>query len=149
VTNKREVAMGLVFGAAALAGMRGGACAATPANEAEALEALNPWADAIFSGDPAQVEKVLAPEFQILRSDGTGYLKADYLKAIPKQKVRSKFSDIVATASGDVLVIRYRIETDQTINGKPVKGVDPRLSVFRKDGGVWLISAHANFSKIG
>src|SRR5207248_2599492 len=114
-----------------------------------ALEALNPWADALFSADPAQVEKVLAPEYQILRSDGAGYLKADYLNVLPKQKMRSKFSNIVATAAGDVLVIRYTIETDQTINGQPVQGVAPRLSVFRKEAGVWLMSAHANFSKIG
>src|SRR4051812_37755616 len=113
MTNKRELAVGLVFGMAALAGMGRGACAAGPVTEADALEALDPWADAIFSGDPAQVEKVLAPEYQLLRSDGTGYLKADYLKVLPKQKARSKFSDIIATASGDVLVIRYMIETDQ------------------------------------
>jgi len=149
MANKREVTAGLVFGVAALAAMRAGACAATAASEAQALEALNPWADALFSGDPAQVEKVLAPEYQILRSDGTGYLKAGYLNALPKQKTRSKFSNIVASAAGDVLVIRYTIETDQTINGQPVKGVAPRLSVFRKEAGVWLMSAHANFSRIG
>ena len=149
MTSKREVTMRLVFGVAALAAMRAPACTATAATEAEALEALNPWADALFSGDPAQVEKVLAPEYQILRSDGAGYLKTDYLNALPKQKIRSKFSNIVATAAGDVLVIRYTIETDQTIDGKPVQAVAPRLSVFRKEAGVWLMSAHANFSKIG
>jgi hypothetical protein len=62
MTNKREVTMGLVFGVAALAAIRAGTGAATAATETEALEALNPWADALFSGDPAQVEKVLAPE---------------------------------------------------------------------------------------
>ena len=149
MTNKREATMGLVFGVAALAAIRAGARAATAATETEALEALNPWADALFSGDPAQVEKVLAPEYQILRSDGTGYLKADYLNVLPKQKMRSKFSNIIATAAGDVLVIRYTIETDQTIHGQPVQGLGPRLSVFRKEAGVWLMSAHANFSKIG
>src|SRR5437868_590233 len=99
MTSKREVTMGLVFGVAALAAMRAGGCAAMAATEAEALEALNPWADALFSGDPAQVEKVLAPEYQILRSDGAGYLKADYLNALPKQKIRSRFRNIVARAS--------------------------------------------------
>jgi hypothetical protein len=149
MTNKREVMAGLAFGVAALAAMGAGTRHATAATEAEALEALNPWADALFSGDPAQVEKVLAPEYQILRSDGTGYVKADYLKVLPKQKIRSKFSNIVATAAADVMVIRYTIETDQMISGKDVKGLGERLSVFRKEAGVWLISAHANFSKIG
>jgi hypothetical protein len=149
MTNRRELTAGLVFGVAALATMQAGGGAAMAATEAEALEALNPWADALFSGDPVQVEKVLAPEYQILRSDGTGYLKADYLNALPKQNIRSKFSNIVATAAGAVMVIRYTIETNQTINGKPVQAVGPRLSVFRKEVGVWLMSAHANFSKIG
>jgi hypothetical protein len=29
-------------------------------------------------------------------------------------------------------VIRYKIETEQTIDGTPVNGISPRLSVFRK-----------------
>jgi hypothetical protein len=147
--NKREVTSALAFGVAALGAMAARAGGATAVTEAEALDALNPWADALFSGDPAQVEKVLAPEYQILRSDGTAYVKADYLKALPKQKIRSKFSNIIATAAADVMVIRYTIETDQVINGKDVKGLGKRLSVFRKEAGIWLMSAHANFSKIG
>jgi hypothetical protein len=147
--NKREVTSALAFGVAALGATGVRARGARAATEAEALEALNPWADALFSGDPARVERVLAPEYQILRSDGTGYVKADYLKALPKQKIRSKFTNITATATGDVLVIRYSIQTDQVINGKDVKGLGKRLSVFRKEAGVWLMSAHANFSKIG
>jgi hypothetical protein len=149
MANKREVTSALAFGLAALGAMGVGAGGARAATEAEALDALNPWADALFSGDPVQVEKVLAPEYQILRSDGTGYVKADYLKVLPKQKMRSKFSNITATTTGNVLVIRYSIETDQVINGKDVKGLGKRLSVFRKEAGVWLMSAHANFSKIG
>src|SRR4051794_39290046 len=124
--NKREVTSALAFGVAALGAMGARARGATAVTDAEALDALNHWANALFSGDPAQVEKVLAPEYQILRSDGTAHVKADYLKALPKQKVRSKFSNIVATSAGDVLVIRYTIETDQVINGKDVKGLGKR-----------------------
>lgn len=78
-----------------------------------------------MTGDPAAVDGVLAPEFQILRSDGTGHDKTSYLKALPKHNVRSTFSDIVATGNADIMVIRYRIETDQTVEGKAVKGVSP------------------------
>ena len=138
-----------------LAGLAGIIFAARPAkaqiaaSESEALEALNPWADALFSADPAQVEKVLAPEYQILRSDGTGYDKASYLRALPVQKIRSKFSDIVATRGPATLVIRYNIETDQEIEGKPVIGTSPRLSVFRQEGKQWLMVSHANFARLG
>src|SRR4051812_38133876 len=119
-------------------------------SEVEALEALDPWVDALFTGDPAVVDQVLAEEFQILRSNGRGHDKASYLKALPQHATRSKFSDIVATGNGATLVIRYKIEIEQTIDGHPVNGVAPRLSVFRKAAGRgWLIVAHANFAPIG
>lgn len=132
----------------ALAAGAASAAAVVQISPEEALEALDPWADALLTGDPAVVEKVLAPEYQILRSDGSGHDKTSYLKSLPKQRVRSKFSDIVATGTADLMVIRYRIETDQTIEGKEVKGVSPRLSVFRLEAGRWLISAHANFAQL-
>ncbi|MGE0736425.1 MAG: hypothetical protein AB7G15_01810 [Alphaproteobacteria bacterium] len=47
------------------------------------------------------------------------------------------------------MVLRYRIATQQTIEGKPAEPVSARLSVFRKDGTRWLIVAHANFGRIG
>jgi hypothetical protein len=135
-------------GFSAFAASTSGFAAAGSISEKEALAALDPWADALLTGDPSVVDKVLAPEFQILRSDGSGHDKASYLKMLPKQRVRSKFSDIVATGTADLMVLRYRIDTDQTIEGKEVKGISPRLSVFRREHGQWLISAHANFAPL-
>jgi len=148
MSTRRDLALGLVVAGAgsALAGDMEQAQA--KASEADALKALNPWADALFTGDPATVDKVLAEEFQILRSNGSGHDKASYLKALPKQTTRSKFSDIIATGNGETLVIRYKIETEQTIDGTPVNGISPRLSVFRKEAGRWLMIAHANFAQI-
>ena len=37
----------------------------------------------------------------------------------------------------------------QEIGGKPVIGVSPRLSVFRKEAGQWLMVSHANFARLG
>ena len=140
MSTRRDVALGLIIA---------GAGSALAGTMAQALQALDPWADALFTGDPAAVDKVLAEEFQILRSNGSGHDKASYLKALPRQTTRSKFSDIVATGNGATLVIRYRIETEQTIDGHPVNGISPRLSVFRKAAGrSWLIVAHANFAQI-
>src|SRR4051812_11415534 len=148
MSSRRDLALGLVIATAgsALAGKM--AQAQAQVSEAEALEALDSWADALFTGDPAVVDRVLAEEFQILRSNGTGHDKASYLKALPKQTTRSKFSDIVATGNGETLVIRYRIEIEQTIDGAPVNGIAPRLSVFLKAAKRWLIVAHANFAPI-
>src|SRR3954466_8339057 len=148
--TRRDLALGLVVAGAGSALAGSVAQAQAQVSEAEALEALDPWADALFTGDPAVVAQVLAEEFQILRSNGSGHDKASYLKALPKHITRSKFSDIVATGNGETLVIRYKIEIEQTIDGHPVNGIAPRLSVFRKEAGRgWLIVAHANFAPIG
>jgi hypothetical protein len=148
-STRRDFSIVALAGISALAAGLTSAVQAEPVSEDEALNALDPWADALLTGDPAKVEKVLAPEYQILRSDGSGHDKTSYLKSLPKQKIRSKFSDIVATGTGNVMVLRYRIETDQVIEGKEVKGISPRLSVFRRDGDRWLICAHANFAQLG
>ena len=149
MSTRRDLALGPVIAGAGSALAGDMAQAQAKASEADALKALNPWADALFTGDPATVDKVLAEEFQILRSNGSGHDKASYLKSLPKHNVRSTFSDILATGDGEILVIRYRIATDQTVDGQALKGISPRLSVFRKDNGGWLLSAHANFAPLG
>lgn len=149
MASRREFSIGVLAGLSVLAADAGQAAAGEQLSERQAHEALDPWIEALVTGDPAVVETVLAPEYQILRSDGTGHDKASYLKALPKHMVRPEFSGIVATGAGDVMVIRYRIETDQIIDGKAVTGISPRLSVFRKENGRWLISAHANFAALG
>jgi hypothetical protein len=146
--TRRDVSV-LALGIAAFATTAASATETKRFSQKEALEALDPWADALASGDPAKIANVLAPEYQIMRSNGNGYDRTSYLASLPKQRIRSKFSDIVATGGGDIMVLRYRIETDQTIEGKEVKGIAPRLSVFRRVEGRWLMSAHANFSALG
>jgi hypothetical protein len=148
-TTRREFSVVALAGISALAmAATAAANAQAPVSQEDALKALDPWIDAIVSGDPAVVDKVLAPEFQVLRSDGSGHDKASYLKNLPQQRVRPKFSNIVSTGGADVMVVRYSLETDQTVQGKDVKGIAPRLSVFRRVAGGWLISAHANFSAL-
>ena len=146
--TRRDVTIAAVLGMAAIAAGATGTAEAEEIPTDAALKALDPWIDAIMTNDPAVVEKVLAPEYQTVRSDGSGHDKESYLKALPKQRVRPTFSHIVARGTGDLMVLRYRIETDQTIQGKEVKGVSPRLSVFRLEAGRWLISAHANFAAL-
>lgn len=147
--TRRDFSIVALLGISALAAGAASAGATGQISPEQALKALDPWVDAIVTGDPAVIEKVLAPEYQTLRSDGSGHDKTSYLKSLPRQRVRPKFSDIVATGTADLMVIRYRIETDQTIEGKEVKGVSPRLSVFRREADRWLISAHANFAQLG
>lgn len=144
--NKRDVAFGLLAGLAG-AGLAGTARAAM--SEEDARAAIMAWLDALQTGDPAIVEGVLAPEFQILRSDGTGHDRTSYLKDLPKQTSKPEVSGLSFGSDGDLIVARYMLRVEQTINDKPVQASAPRLSVFRRRGAGWLIVAHANFAQIG
>jgi ketosteroid isomerase-like protein len=147
--NKRDAGLALLAGVAGLGLALQPSAAQSTVSTEEATAAIMAWLDALQTGDPAAVEKVLAPEFQILRSDGTGYGKAEYLTVLPKQTSKPEISDLVFSSAGETLVARYILRIDQTINGKPVQTIAPRLSVFRRAAAGWLIAAHANFARIG
>ena len=119
------------------------------AGEAEA--AVEEWLTAVSSGDPARIEAVLAPEFQIQRADGSGYTKADYLATgLPRIPSVPVVANLVATAhNNSLMVVRYTITLppETTIGGEAVAPMAPRLTVFRREGDKWLVSAHANFAQ--
>ena len=147
--NKRDLNLALLAGIAGAGFASTAVLASSAITEDDAKAAIMTWLDALQTGDPAKVEKVLAPEFQLLRSDGQGFTRKDYLSALPKQTSKPEVSKLVFTADGDAVVTRYMLRLDQTIKNKPVQTVAPRLSVFRRSGGKWLIVAHANFARIG
>ena len=149
MTDRRNLVLGLVAGMSGLAALSRAAGAQAADSDAEAQGAIDSFLEAVFSGDPAKVDQVLAPEFQILRSDGKSDDKVSYLGALPKHKARPATSALKVTGHGSVIVTTYSIKTDQTIGGQPVEAVSPRLSVFRKEEDRWLIVAHANFAQIG
>jgi len=123
--------------------------AAGPAAAAAADDAVKTWLDAVASNEESRIAAVLAPEFQILRFDGRGYARADYLAAGWPRQVRPPVAhDLVATESDGVLVVRYVLDVEQTANGVTRTDAAPRLTVFRKDGDRWLVVAHANFAPI-
>ncbi len=101
----------------------------------------------MVSGDVDRVEKVLAPEFQILRSDGTAYDKQAYLASdLPRFTHAPEISGLVVTGEGDLLVARYLLSSGGTLAGGAEKPQAPRLTVFRKSDDTWLVVAHANFA---
>ena len=118
--------------------------------EDEAKAAVRAWLEvAGKSGKPEPLEAILAPEFQIQRSDGTGFNKVDYIKsAMPQISEIRAITDVVATRHADIMVVRYRLTVQETIAGKPVEPTGSRLTVFRREGSRWLVVAHANFAKI-
>ena len=110
---------------------------------------IGAFVEAVISG-PDKVAPLLAPEYQIMRSNGVGYDRAGYIgRGAGSVNARPRYglSDIVATADGDLLVARYFLEIEETIDGKAVTRRAPRLTVFRKIDGAWKVSAHANFAR--
>jgi len=117
--------------------------------QAEAASAVDAWVAAVAGGDKDAVAAILAPEFQIVRDNGVAYDRDGYLaSALPNIVNAPQFEDLHATSEGDVMVVRYVLVIDETIDGAAVEARAPRLTVFRRDGDTWLVSAHANFARI-
>ena len=146
--NKRHIALGLFAGLAG-ASIVSASASTSAVSEAEATEAIMAWLGALASRDPATVEKVLAPEFQILRSDGSGYDRSSYLGNLPNFTGKPEIQDLAFSAGDGLLVTRYNLRLEQKIGDKPVQALAPRLSVLRREGAGWLMVAHANFAQIG
>ena len=148
MSGRRDVVLGLAVIAVAPIAIAAQAAAAS-VGEVDALAALLPWLTAVAEGDRAAVERRLAPEFQILRSDGVGYDKPSYLAALPAHRQPPEVRDVVATGDGGLLVIRYAITVDVSLQGGTMRGTAPRLSTMRRAGETWQMVAHANFAPIG
>lgn len=147
--NKRDIALGLIAGMAGAAIIPASAATGGNATEDDARQAILAWLAALASHDPATVAKVLSPQFQILRSDGSGYDSQTYLKNLPKFKGKPEIRDLAFSSGGELLVTRYMLKLEQKIGDKAVQTLAPRLSVFSRSGADWLIVAHANFAQIG
>lgn len=117
--------------------------------DAEGLAANQSWWGALVAGTPDAVGGVLAPEFQIMRADGSAYDKDDYLASqLPKVDAIPEFSQMAVTGHDDLLVTRYYVTVKETRDGATVEAHAPRLTVFRKEDGKWLVIAHANFATL-
>lgn len=100
------------------------------------------------AGDTAGLEKFLSPAFQLQRATGTGATKTDYLRDLP---TIGEFvvSDVVATRSGDILVVRYLATVEGLADGRMyTPGPAPRISTFVRSNGRWQIVSHANFNAL-
>lgn len=149
--NKREAALGLFAGALGLGLMTGaGQAGAGPAiTEDQARETILAWIAALATNNAEAVGKLLAPEFQIMRSNGKVFTKESYLKGLSGRRADPTIREISVTSHGDVAVACYILSIDETLNGKAVETVAPRLTVLRHAEEGWLIAAHANFARIG
>jgi ketosteroid isomerase-like protein len=117
--------------------------------DAQAKPAIEAWLDAVYKRDPAMLDVVLAPEFQLMRADGTTFGKADYIASkLPIFETAPAIGELAVTGSADLFVARYLVTAKQTRDGVALETTAPRLSVFRKDGDRYLLVAHANFAAL-
>jgi hypothetical protein len=105
--------------------------------------------EALRSADPNQVRPWLAPEFQIVRSNGAAYDKEQYLAhSIPTIEGESAFDDLVVTRNADIDVTRMRLKIREHLDGKRAESGAPQLIVFRVTPHGWQVVASANFAKL-
>ena len=116
--------------------------------DVEAKQAVDAWLAALASGDVGDVRNVLAPEFQIVRSDGSAYGAEEYMASgLPRIDAIFAVDDVVATGFGDHMVVRYALGVKESLEGGLIDGTAPRMTVFRRMGDTWLVVAHANFAR--
>jgi Domain of unknown function (DUF4440) len=117
-----------------------------PTATANAL--ANRFFNLIEHNDVKGLQRFLSPSFQVARADGSGGTKAEYLGNLPTV-TQFSISDVTATQTGSVLVVRYLATIEGIVNGKPATpGPAPRLSVFSRSGKQWRLVAHANFNPL-
>ena len=115
---------------------------------ATASPLVNRFFDLIEHNDVKRLQRFLSPAFQLERADGSGGTKAEYLANLPTI-TKFSISDVVATQTGSVLIVRYQATIEGVLNGKPATpGPAPRLSVFSRSGKTWRLVAHANFNPL-
>jgi ketosteroid isomerase-like protein len=115
----------------------------------EAKKAVESWVGAVASGDANAVRAVLAPEFQIVRSDGSAHGFEGYLAGgMAKIENVPGIADLVVTGYGDQMIVRYALTLEGSVDGKHMEDKAPRLTVFRRKNDAWLVVAHANFAKL-
>ncbi len=104
-----------------------------------ALGVLATWLAATASGDAERVRALAAPDFQLQQADGRGASLADYLAAGLKAGATATVEDLVATSFSNTMVLRYSLRVGEGSNRHP------RLTVFQRIDGKWLVAGEAAF----
>jgi len=115
--------------------------------DALASKLVMEWMTTAGSADVAAIEGALAPCFQRISFEGASDRagEAEQLKTIAPKN--AKFSSIVATRSGDALVVTCLVSVTETVAGKAAQSDEqPRLGVWTIVDGSWQLVAWATFN---
>jgi len=142
----RRVVLSLVVGGAVLLSSCGSPSTLDdPA--ATGRELVTEFLTILGTDDTERLDDFLADGFQLLRANGSGATKAEYLANPAVVETFTIGEDLIAVQDGDVLTVRWSVALDESIAGTDYATNDaPRLSVFVRDGDDWRLIAHANFN---
>lgn len=127
-------------------------CLATPALadlRQTGLEVVTGWVSIISSADEEKIARTLAPEYQIQRAGGVGYDRDAYLAhGLPtiSSDTPPRVEIVEVTGDEDLMVVRWALTIDATVEGGHITRQAPRLTVFRRENEKWMAVAHANFA---
>jgi len=116
-------------------------------NDALAAQLVTQFLNDLSAKNTADLKTFLAPNFQLMRGDGTGGDKTQYIADLPSQK-SFKLGPVHGLEYNGTLSATYTVTSNLTVNGKAFANApSPRLSVFVKDGDHWHLLGHGNFNK--
>jgi hypothetical protein len=147
------LALGIPGAAAASAQPETRAACATPQGQIDA-DALGEQLTTRFlrllkKRDVPGLRAFLAPNFQIMRSNGVPDTKRSYLKKDLPDIESFKNDRVHGLLSGSTLTVRYWSKVKGTAaGGTYTPGYAPRLSTFTYCSGDWQLVSHANFNPL-
>ena len=125
--------------------------AAWPADQ-KGLDALAPkllmgWMTTAGSGDAGAIEGALAPCFQRISYEGAYDRAGEAMQLKTIAPKNAKVSGVVATRTGDALVVTCLMSVEETVAGKTAMSDEqPRLGVWTIADGSWKLVAWATFN---
>jgi ketosteroid isomerase-like protein len=152
---KRRVTIPLLFACAALvltACNNSNDSSSSQDPTALATELIDQYAKAVFTKDQEALGELLSDAYLLRRSDGTGYDRDGYVKALAQDSdyelVDYSISDITAQQDGDILVAMFTLQGDIEESGRSViSEPSPSLVTFVRVDGEWKLASDAFFSR--
>ena len=129
--------------AAVLGGTQGGAGAlSTQGTEVEIRSVEQQWALASLHGDTASFNRLMAPDFRSIRTDGLVMTRVDRLRAFGSGDVRTtalEFSDMQVRVDGNTAIVTGLATRKDTAGGHPRDFQYRYTRVWQRRGGHWRV----------
>jgi len=116
--------------------------------EKEVAAAVESLRLALLSGDKAALEKITAEQLSYGHSSGKIETKAQFVEALASGKsdfVSITLNEQTISVSGDLALVRHKLEGENNDNGKPGQVHIGVFTVWQKQKGKWLLIGRQAF----